>query len=280
MVLHYSHDRRVPLWVQQHLSKDILKGSSHRDGVQFHSDEEVEEQWRALNSDYKGSGWSKGHMAPAADNKANINAMTESFLLSNIVPQNYSNNSNYWNRLELYCRDVAHKYTNLWVTSGPAFLPTEVDGKNIMQYEVIGSNEVAVPTHLYKVLVTEDKQGAKAMAAFLVPNEPIVPDQPLKHFQVPLESLEKIVGFTFYDKLDRGSTSDLCEVDGCEIMTDLQLRQFVYVKRIKRQKTKDALDKLWGKVKTKEFPITKEMQAAYDTRLLELPSAAAAAEGA
>ena len=64
-------------------------------------------------------------------------SMSDTFLLSNIVPQNYKNNSDYWNRLELYCRDIAHKYANVWVTSGPAFVPqTGEDDKKFIFYQV------------------------------------------------------------------------------------------------------------------------------------------------
>jgi len=32
--------------------------------------------------------------------------MNDSFYLSNVVPQNYENNAGFWNRLEMYCREL------------------------------------------------------------------------------------------------------------------------------------------------------------------------------
>ena len=63
--------------------------------------------------------------------------MKETFYLSNIVPQDFNNNGNFWNRFEIYCRDLVNKYKDVWVTTGPLFLPEETeDGKKIVNYEV------------------------------------------------------------------------------------------------------------------------------------------------
>ena len=35
--------------------------------------------------------------------------MDDTFLLSNIVPQDVDNNGDFWNRLEIYCRDLTKK---------------------------------------------------------------------------------------------------------------------------------------------------------------------------
>ena len=63
--------------------------------------------------------------------------MRESFFLSNIVPLNYKNNAGFWNRLEMYCRDLTKKYTNVYIVSGPVVVPEKgEDGKNIVKYQV------------------------------------------------------------------------------------------------------------------------------------------------
>lgn len=67
---------------------------------------------------------------------------------------------------------------------------------------MIGDNEVAVPTHLYKVIVA--KQGGQvATGAFIVPNKPLTYAHHLTSFQVPLSHLERKVGTRFYTDLDR-----------------------------------------------------------------------------
>ena len=68
---------------------------------------------------------------------------------------------------------------------------------------------MAVPTHLFKVILAEaEAEGGKrpALGAFVVPNKPIG-DVPLTQFQVSLEELESHVGCTFHSRLDRGNVS-------------------------------------------------------------------------
>ena len=62
--------------------------------------------------------------------------MNQTFLLSNIVPQNLDNNANYWYRLEAYCRSLTKRYSDVYIVSGPLYLPIEQDGKKMVQYEV------------------------------------------------------------------------------------------------------------------------------------------------
>jgi len=62
--------------------------------------------------------------------------MNETFYLSNIVPQDLDNNANFWYRLEAYCRSLAKRYSDVYIVSGPLYLPKEEDGKKIVKYEV------------------------------------------------------------------------------------------------------------------------------------------------
>ena len=58
--------------------------------------------------------------------------------------------------MERYVRGTTKIYKNVYVCTGPLYLPhAESDGKNYVKYQVIGSNNVAVPTHFFKILVGE-----------------------------------------------------------------------------------------------------------------------------
>lgn len=72
-----------------------------------------------------------------------------------------------------------------------------------MKYEVIGANNVAVPTHFFKVLVCETHDGALEMEAYVMPNQLINNDVPLTSFQVPPESIERAAGLLFFDNVAR-----------------------------------------------------------------------------
>ena len=134
--------------------------------------------------------------------------MNDTFLLSNIVPQDLDNNGDFWNRLEIYCRDLSKRFNDVRVTSGPLWLAVEEcdEIKNgnsskppkllsngrpckphkTMTHPVIGKNEISVPTHLYKIIIAEDPLlDMPLLAAFVVPNEPIPKNAGLIDFQIP-----------------------------------------------------------------------------------------------
>lgn len=65
----------------------------HHASIRYYQvDPEVPVEYRASNTDYLGSGWSRGHMAAAANHAHDQQEMDETFYLSNIVPQVLSNN--------------------------------------------------------------------------------------------------------------------------------------------------------------------------------------------
>ena len=60
----------------------------------------------------------------------------------------------------------------------------EADGKNYVKYEVIGNSSVAVPTHFYKVIVSEVADGTLEMESYVMPNQVIDDSTPLSVFMV------------------------------------------------------------------------------------------------
>lgn len=85
----------------------------------------------------------------------------------------------------------------------------ESDGKLYVKYEVIGNNNVAVPTHFFKVVVCETKDGKLEMEAYVMPNDVISDDTPLESFRVPPESVERAAGLLFFDKINRKALSKI-----------------------------------------------------------------------
>ena len=141
--LSYNPTLLIPNWVAWHLTAEHVNGDCPRDNT-YYEDEDVSIP-RATNADYKGSGWSKGHMCPAGDNKWDEKAMKESNLLTNICPQDRSLNSGLWNRIEQDCRKWAQKYGELYIVCGPVLLNRE--------HETIGPNKVVIPEAFFKVIL-------------------------------------------------------------------------------------------------------------------------------
>lgn len=80
--------------------------------------------FRSDNSDYKKSGYDRGHLAAAGNHKASQNSIDQTFYLSNMAPQvGEGFNRDSWNRLERYVRKLTKTYTNVYCCTGPLYLP-------------------------------------------------------------------------------------------------------------------------------------------------------------
>jgi endonuclease G len=206
-VLSYDRRNRVPHWVFEHITKESIDKVEgvERSKADFKEDQSVHEYFRSKNSDYKYSGYDRGHMAPAGNHRRNQEMCNETFLLSNMAPQvGRGFNRDKWEHLERYARKMTKLYKNVYICTGPLYLPKkEVDGKMYVKYEVIGSNQVSVPTHFFKVIVGESEDHQLEMEAFVLPNQVIPDDTPLANFQVPVDSIERAAGLLFFDRLSR-----------------------------------------------------------------------------
>uniref|UniRef100_G3UKE6 Endonuclease n=1 Tax=Loxodonta africana TaxID=9785 RepID=G3UKE6_LOXAF len=145
------------------------------------------------------SGFDRGHLAAAANHRWSQKAMDDTFYLSNVAPQVVPHlNQNAWNNLEKYSRSLTRTYQNVYVCTGPLFLPrTEADGKSYVKYQVIGKNHVAVPTHFFKVLILEAASGQIELRSYVMPNATVDEAIPLERFLVPIESIERASGLLF-----------------------------------------------------------------------------------
>ncbi|RKP06778.1 DNA/RNA non-specific endonuclease [Thamnocephalis sphaerospora] len=222
-VASYNRQLRNPNWVAEHLTKEKLtkKNGTDRSHSVFQEDASLPPKFRARLADYFRSGFDRGHMAPAADAKFSQEAMNETFILTNISPQvGKGFNRNYWAYLENFCRQLTERYADVYVVSGPLYLPRqEADGKWYVHYQMIGNPpNVAVPTHFYKVILTRDAAGKEAaLGAFVLPNAPIPDETPLERFAVPPEMVERAAGIELFQRVDRGRCPTLCKATSCKL---------------------------------------------------------------
>lgn len=168
-VLGHSSLSRIPYWVCEHSTAQEIVGNADRENSRFRPDPVLEGKPRSELSDYRGSGFDRGHMAPAGDFKFSQQVMDESFFLSNMVPQyGRTFNQGIWAELEDLVREWVKKRGECWIITGPMFYdpleedPATADG--MVHYETVGSNDVAVPTHLYKIVVAKKDSGWQAIA--------------------------------------------------------------------------------------------------------------------
>lgn len=79
------------------------------------------------------------------------------------------------------------------------------NGKKYVKYEVIGNQDVSVPTHFFKVILIETKDGAYELESYVIQNRAMDDNITLEAFQVPIESIERSAGFIIFDKIPRKS---------------------------------------------------------------------------
>lgn len=183
----YNRDTRCPNWVAWHLTAEHTDGPYNRLN-NFHEDEEVDEPRATLN-DYRRSGWSRGHMCPASDNKWDEEAMYQSFALTNICPQNASLNSGLWNSIEMDCRKWARKYGDVYIVCGPVLMNR--------QHETIGRNHVVVPEAFFKVILC--LQGTPKAIGYVVRNNE--GKKKRDQFVNTVDEVERITGIDFFPAL-------------------------------------------------------------------------------
>ncbi|KAM5190674.1 nuclease EXOG, mitochondrial [Callospermophilus lateralis] len=273
--LSYDQTKRVPRWVLEHISRSKIIGDADRKHCKFKPDPNIPPVFSAFNEDYVGSGWSRGHMAPAGNNKFSSKAMAETFYLSNIVPQNFDNNSGYWNRIEMYCRELTERFEDVWVVSGPLTLPqTRSDGKKTVSYQVIGEDNVAVPSHLYKVILARrspESTEPLALGAFVVPNEAIGFQPQLTEFQVSLQDLEKLSGLMFFPRLDRSSDiRNICSVDTCKLLDFQEFTLYLSTRKIEGARSVLRLEKVMENLKNAGIEPDDYFMSRYEKKLKEL----------
>eukprot|EP00918_Siedleckia_nematoides_P052878 GHVU01115438.1.p1 GENE.GHVU01115438.1~~GHVU01115438.1.p1 ORF type:complete len:615 (-),score=71.43 GHVU01115438.1:2534-4378(-) len=120
-----SYRNKIPNWVAERIGVDTIQGPGSRAGLLFKADQQVPLPWRASTEEYRQRWYSRGHLAAAAGHKNSQEDMEATFLLSsNIIPQELSANCADWYRLEVYTRLLTRVYGDVYVISGPLWLPS------------------------------------------------------------------------------------------------------------------------------------------------------------
>lgn len=139
-----SYISKDPVYSAEWLTRERLEKAKKLSRINsFHADKSIPPGDRAELSDYRGSGYDRGHMAPNKD-MATREQQYQSFSLANMVPQNPNNNRGLWRRIENATRNLVKKAGVGYVVTGPAFI-----GASVLR---VGENHVYVPTNIWKAV--------------------------------------------------------------------------------------------------------------------------------
>ena len=128
---------------------------------------------KRIDNSYDGIGkiWNRGHLAQRADsNRISEEYGCNTHVFANAVPQAAKFNQGIWLGLENYVASLSNEVEELWVVSGPIYIPGQ-------EIEYIGETEkhevpVAIPDKMFKVIFVELKDGSGVQAYSLIyPNK-------------------------------------------------------------------------------------------------------------
>jgi endonuclease G len=203
-VLQHSSIDRIPIWVAEHVAEDQLTGTLARDNS-FAPDPLLAAGKRAELKDYKGSGYDRGHQAPAGNQTINKTTKSETFFLSNMCPQLGALNQQKWRELEDKTRDWVKQFKEAYEITGPIFYdpkedsPATADG--MVTFKQIGPDKVSVPTHFFKVVVAKNVGKLQAIG-FVMENRAYPKTFDLAKAVQSLRWIEEHTGLDFMPNLD------------------------------------------------------------------------------
>ena len=183
----YSEKYEQPRWLNYTLTREMLSIHLVKRKDNFREDPFVVTGSAQL-IDYKSSGYDRGHLCPAKSMEFSEFAMSESFYMSNMSPQHPSLNRGIWKKLETKERKWAVELDSLEIYCGGVF-------DSII--EVIGPNNVAVPSAYYKIIFCP--YDLEKSISFIFPNEKC--HNPLSYYVVPIDSIEEKTKLNFFSEL-------------------------------------------------------------------------------
>jgi endonuclease G, mitochondrial len=185
--VHYRYDTKTAEFVVERLDRADITGPAKRKN-NFGPDPKVDDAKEAQLDDYKGHPYDRGHLSPAADNRADDNQMSESFYLTNMVPQDPGHNRGIWRILEIAVRNTAMT-NDIYVVSGTIYDPG---------FKTIGAGRVGVPSRIWKIVYNATNGET---IAFLFPNAKLS-TKDLPKYAVTVDEVEKATGINVFPKLD------------------------------------------------------------------------------
>lgn len=156
----HSGVTRTPLWAAHHLTATEIRSAREIDRKDsFRAEDRIPASERAELSDYRGSGYDRGHLVPNGD-MASREQQYDSFSLANMMPQSPHNNRVIWNNLEQALRGLVLQEQEAYVVTGAAFM-----GQRLSR---IGENGVLVPSDTFKAVYFPQRQAA---SVYWAPND-------------------------------------------------------------------------------------------------------------
>ncbi len=197
----YNCSRGRANWVSWQLNSSWLGSAPRQDD--FRADTTLPSGcYRVTTSDFTGSGFDRGHLAPSADRTNTVASNSSTFLMTNMIAQAPDNNQGVWAKLEDYSRSLVAQGKGLYIIAGG----TGSGGTGSAGYKTsIANGKVQVPNRTWKIIVVLDSANAglsnvttsTRVIAVNIPNTQGVRNADWRSYRVSVDSLESLTGYNF-----------------------------------------------------------------------------------
>lgn len=204
----YSWYFRQPKWTIEIVSRggkefvaDVFNKSERLDN--FRADVRIPHRFRASLDAFKGSGYDRGHLVASANGNLRAIENSETFLLSNMSPQDPDFNRQGWRKLEEAVRELNDRdeILEVYVLNCPVFdftKPIEMIGNKGDKFGIY----IPVPHAFVKSVLAEDHRGDLKLWTFMIDNEKVT--KPLSEYLIKTYDAEQYVGGRFWDRVAGG----------------------------------------------------------------------------
>ena len=199
ITVYFNRSLRIPSCVAYELTNTMVTmadapDAEKRRNYKFNGDPNVpgSPDW----GDYRKSGYTRGHMAPAMDMRWDRQTMTECFLMTNMCPQIEQLNNGPWRSLEESIHRWAKRDGSIWVYTGPIMAGST--------RRIGPKTDIAVPAAFYKVLYAPRQQRA---IAFIYDNT--ADGGGMARHATTIAEVERRTGITFFPRMSTATARPL-----------------------------------------------------------------------
>lgn len=188
--LSYNCEEHNPNWVAWSLTADRTDGPYGRTN-DFRADPALPAEHQVGANAYRGTGYDRGHMCPAADMKWSAEAMSDCFYMTNMCPQTRALNGRWWEHLETACRRWAAREGCVYICCGPLY----GELRSYIDRDV----RVTIPEGFFKVVLSL-REGHEKAVAFVYANTD--DRQPMEDVACTVDAVEALTGYDFFPQVD------------------------------------------------------------------------------
>ena len=192
--LEYNYASRHSRWVAFTFYDKTAESNTSRSNAWSYDPQLIE--YTNNETDYRGSGYDRGHIMASADRLYSRTANEQTFYYSNITPQVGSFNSGIWLELEGAVRGWGKNNSfrdTLYVVKGGTIREDQV-------LHTIGKSEIVVPKYNYMAVLSKKGDNYKSIG-FWFENRYYPQPYILENHAVSIRELEELTGIDFFHNL-------------------------------------------------------------------------------